>query len=288
MLEKLMASPISWTVLAVVTIASLILAIVFYLKSKEKKAFSYCLRSSSLIRRKKRKLEKLSVTYNGRQIDNLCVSRFTIWNSGNTTLNNNDMVVSKELTITADDESTLLDVELIACSEETNKFSVQLIDEHTAKVLFDYADKREGVVIQILHTGNGDSLQIKCKIKGGMPIANFVNEIIPTNHESNTGGSSLEKFNAVSTGVMVILWFFLAIIYTMNSFGISVDAMLFPKKVVNEMATSGAWKTKVNIGMAICYWVLTIGGILLSQSNIKTAFNLGMPKTLKKHSQFGI
>ena len=125
MLETLMHSPIAWAILAVITIISLAYAIICNQKNKEKKEFSYCLRSRTLIRKKKAKFEKLSIVYGGKQIDDLCVSNFTIWNSGNKTLNASDMVTSKELTITALEDDKILDVEILKCSEETNKFSLQ-------------------------------------------------------------------------------------------------------------------------------------------------------------------
>ena len=166
MLEKLMDSPIAWAILAIIAIVSFIYAIICQQKNKEKKEFSFCLKSNHLIRGKRSKFEKLSITYDGQQIEDLCVSKFTVWNSGNRTLNRTDMVESKELTISVTDECRILDVELIACSDETNGFSVKIENEHTVKVLFEYADKKDGAVIQIIHTGTNESLKIECKIKG--------------------------------------------------------------------------------------------------------------------------
>ena len=58
MLETLMQSPIAWAVSWVGTIIGIVLTIVFFQRSKEKKEFTYCLRSCSLIRKKQKKFEK--------------------------------------------------------------------------------------------------------------------------------------------------------------------------------------------------------------------------------------
>ena len=207
MLEKLMDSPIAWAILAGIAIASFIYAIICQRINKERKEISYCLNSNSLIRGKKSKFEKLSIAYDGQQIDALCVSRFTIWNSGNKTLNHTDMVDSKELTISVVDKCKILDVELIACSEETNNFSVRIEDEHTVKIFFEYADKKEGVVVQIIHTGNDEDIQIDCKIKGGNPIKNIVNETAPKFIRKVVSKDIFEKASIISMGIMIVLLF---------------------------------------------------------------------------------
>ena len=40
---------------------------------------------------------------------------------------------------------------------------------------FEYVDKKEGVVLQIIHTGNANDLKVDCKIKGGEPMKEYVN-----------------------------------------------------------------------------------------------------------------
>lgn len=281
MLEKLMDSPIAWTILAVITIVSLIYAIVCQQKNKEKKEFSYCLKSNYLIRKKKTEFEKLSITYGGQQIEDLCVSKFTIWNSGNRTLNNNDMVEDKELTISVLDNSKILDAELIAYSEETNKFYVEVINEHTVKIYFEYVDKKEGVVIQIIHTGTNDAIQIDCKIKGGKQIKNIVNETVPKNIGKLISKEIIEKFTLISIGIPVVLFFILSIFCVLSIFNTDLQTiLLFPIILPPHKAQFVAIVTA--IVSALCSTIIGVMYIPL----FKKIFSVGIPKKLKKYLDF--
>lgn len=286
MLEKLMTNPVAWAVLAASTIISVVLAIVFYLKAKERKVLTYCLRSSSLIRGKKRKLEKLSITYAGNQIDNLSVSRFTIWNSGNKTLNKDDIVATKEVTITALEENKILDAELIACSEGTNNFSVKIIDEHTVKVLFDYVDKKEGAVVQILHTGTNDTLRIDYKIKGGMPIKKFINETFPRIISRALNRTFIMKVFPVIFAVMVVALLVVTLIQTMAALGIDAHTISLEPNAVRELSApeskNGA-ASRVVVGIL---WFYSLIYLVLGIPLLKRTFMIGMPRSLKKHSGF--
>ncbi len=170
MLEQLTSNPFVQLSSIVIGILGVILAIIFYLKTKEKKEFSYFSSSISFITKEESKYKKLSVTYDGQKIDNFCVTKFYIWNSGNKTINASDMADYRELTLTTSGEGRILDADIIACSDDTNKFSVQVIDKQTLKIPFNYVDINEGIIVQIQHTGIQNIFEIDCKIKGGMPI----------------------------------------------------------------------------------------------------------------------
>lgn len=280
MLETLMHSPIAWAILAVITIISLAYAIICNQKNKEKKEFSYCLRSRTLIRKKKAKFEKLSIVYDGKQIDDLCVSNFTIWNSGNKTLNASDMVTSKELIITATEDSKILDVEILKCSEETNKFSTQLLDEHTVKILFDYVDQMEGVVIQIIHTGTNDSIEIDCKIKGGRHVRNYINDRIPRLVVKSLDLGKRNIFFAVSTILMVLL---------LLSFAVGSTLAIFNKELFERQLFSFSTQDSnaFRIVMACFAWLYFLFFMTLSAHAMKIKYKIGMLSTLRKYSGLG-
>ncbi len=283
MLAKLMDSPIAWTALAIITVASLVYAIICQQINKEKKEFTYCRKTTSLLHKKKRKFEKLLVSYDGQEIENLCVSRFTIWNSGNKTLYSNDMVTSKELIVTTVEEDRILDVELIVCSEETNKFITQVINEHTVKILFEYADKKDGVVIQIIHTGTAESLKIDCKIKGGKPIKNFINEAAPRLIRKTIKPETFEKIMVVPIIISIILLFGIAIASTIAIFNTDLQNILF-NPVANEKQPLDPQNEAII--MSIIFWVCIILICVSYKPIVKLKFGIGIPKSLKKHSDF--
>ena len=283
MMQQFMQDLITWinsSTGTIVGVIGIVLAVVFYLKGKEKKEFSYCLRSRTLIRKKKAKFEKLSIDYGGKKIDDLCVSNLTIWNSGNKTLNASDMVTSKELTITALEDGKILDVEILKCSEETNKFSLQLFDEHTVKILFDYVDKMEGVVIQIIHTGTNDSIEIDCKIKGGRHVRNYINDRIPILVVRSLDIGKRNIFFAVSTILMVLLLLSFAAGSTLSIF----NKELFERQLFSfSIQDSNAFR----IVMACFAWLYFLFFATLSIPVMKIKYKIGMPSTLRKYSGLG-
>ena len=284
MLEKLMDSPIAWAVLSILAIVSFVYAIITQHINKEKKEFSYIQKSNTLLHKKKGKFDKLSVSYNGQEIEDLCVSRFTIWNSGNKTLNENDMVASKELTVTALGDNKILDVELIAYSEETNNFFTQIIDEHTVKIFFEYADKKDGVVIQIIHTGTDESLKIECKIKGGNPIKNFVNETVPNAIRKYARQDLFDKITVVISCIMMIFLFFMAVANTIAIFKTDLQYILFVPKEASKTQPFEPQNTAII--MSIVFWVYSLLISALFIPIFKKKFDIGIPKAIKKHSGF--
>ena len=277
MLETLMHSPIAWAVSWGGTIIGIVLAIVFFQKSKEKKEVTYCLRSCSLIRKKQKKFEKLSISYDGRQIDDLCVSNFTIWNSGNKTLNESDMVASKELTITAIENNKILDVEILKCSEETNKFSIRILDEHSVKILFEYVDKMEGVVVQVIHTGTNKSLIIGCKIKGGKPVKHYSNWTPLKNKAVNRG-------ILVVSCVLMLVFFVLAFVMTFAIVNDDLQLKIFTSEMITEASSSkNSFK---NISTTIISWLNFLYFGMVFVFGLKFIFKIGMPNSLKSHSDF--
>lgn len=284
MLEKLMDSPIAWAILAIIAIVSFIYAIICQQKNKEKKEFSFCLKSNHLIRGKRSKFEKLSITYDGQQIEDLCVSKFTVWNSGNRTLNRTDMVESKELTISVTDECRILDVELIACSDETNGFSVKIENEHTVKVLFEYADKKEGVVIQIIHTGSDENIQIDCKIKGGNPIKNIVNETAPKFIRKIVKKDIFEKASIIYMGIVIVLFFCMSVLFAISIFNPKLQAFLMSPTMTPIESSSEVQNSAII--MSVTFFICSIITGAMYIPLIKKCFNIGIPKTLKKYSDF--
>jgi len=283
MLESLMNSPIAWGVLSIITIVSAAYAVICQHKNKEKREFSYIKKSNSLIHKKKSKFKKLAISYDGCKVDSLCVSNFTIWNTGNKTLNKNDMVESKELTITTILRNTILDVEIVACSEETNQFSVNVIDDHTVKIDFDYVDEKDGVVVQVIHTGNEDSIKIDCKIKGGKPIKNFAKEKLSKNIDKRINKDAFNKGMIIFIVIMILILFVMAFVSTMSIFNDSLRGVLFTIEPTNMPQTIYSYSKNSSILMSIICWAYVTMMSVLYAPIAKKRFKIGIPKSLKKY-----
>lgn len=277
MLEKLMNSPIAWAILSLIAIAGFIYAIVCQCRNKEKKEFSYSLKTNHLIRKKKSEFEKLHITYDNQKIENLCVSKFAIWNSGNRTLNDVDMVETKELTIYTLNESKILDYELVLSSEKTNNFSIQRIDEHTIKIFFKYVDKKDGIIVQVIHTGYEEDIQIDCKIKGGKPIRNTDNETVSNTIKNISNRIHfLEKPILILIGIMISITILFSIFFLIAMFDTRLQSVLFsPNQSLQDCRA-------ISITLAIVFGKYSLIMLILYISLIKRRFGIGIPSVLKK------
>ncbi|MBE6814775.1 MAG: hypothetical protein E7522_04920 [Ruminococcaceae bacterium] len=283
-LQELLDNTLFQTFLAIIAIVGFAYGFIFQRINKEKKEFSYCLKSNHLIRKKKSKFEKISISYDGKQIEDLCVSKFTIWNSGNRTLNSIDMVDSKELTISTLDSSIILDVEIIACSDETNKFSVKSIDDHTIKVNFDYVDKKEGVIVQIIHTGTDSDIQIDCKIKGGKQIKNINNNKTTKFIGRFLNSAIFESFSMFFYGVAIILFFLMFIVSFVSIFNVDLQNALFPLESSSIENSYSPQNSAIITSITFFVSLIIMGGMYFPI--IKRFFNMGIPKSLKDLSGF--
>ncbi len=256
-LKNLMNNPIAWLVLALLTVISFGYAIYCQRKNKECKEFSYTRKSNSLIHKKKSKFEKLLITYDSQEIENLCVSKFTLWNSGNKTINNLDMVNTKEVSIHLSNNAKILDTEIIGVSDETNDFKIETIDDTSAKILFDYVDKKEGIVFQIIHTGTEEDISIDCKIKGGKPIKNTINDSFPNVLRKVMPQELLDKFFVIFIGTIIALFFLITIACIVSIFNTDLQKLLFGFPNIsegqNKISSTSAAIISILFGFFLCY-----------------------------------
>ena len=177
MLEKLMNNPYVLLISFVLGVFGTAFAIYEHYYNKERKEITYHRITNTIIIKKKSRFEKLDIKYDGNPIADFAVSRILLWNSGNRTIMFDDMVPTKELSIEMKEGESILDYEILFSSEKTNKFSIEKINDNRIIVKFDYIDKNDGVVVQILHTGTQEDIIISCKIKGGMSIRKYGGKI---------------------------------------------------------------------------------------------------------------
>jgi len=152
----------------ILAIASVVLAFYFYFKSKKVKLPCYAVRSINIVRDLVNKIESLEMLYGGQPIKNLTVSKIAFWNAGNDTINNQDIPIAEPLTIHIKKEYQILDAKILFTKNPANQLTISLSsDKIFVNLKFDYIDKEEGGVIQIIHTGkSNEDIEIHGLIKG--------------------------------------------------------------------------------------------------------------------------
>lgn len=272
MLEQLKDNPYAWAVLALVAIMSLVYAIICQHKNKKKFELTYVVKSNELIRNSQCNFEKLSIFYDGKSIDNLCVSKIAIWNSGNTLLNKSDIVDGKELTISTSKGNMILEINIISKTEDTNNFSIISVDEQTKIINFDYADIKDGITIQAIHTGGSKDIDISCKIKGGRPLKTFGTRT--TLLKIPKAFTSIYMFvisviTSMTTGILLVT----DILIANNVILVSKNKALLSVFSINPVA--GAILSVLMI--IICFFM-----ILSSVRMMKDGLKIGIPYKLKR------
>lgn len=224
-LERLMQNPYAWTILSVCTIAAFIFAIYTWVTGKRKKEISHIYSTYEVVKAGKSIVPELQLLFQGKSIENLTITRYAIWNSGNEVLNPSDIVDVKPLTITSrSDNAHILDAKIVKQSDDTNMFKIVKKDDKYIEIKFDYMDRRNGIILQVLHTGVASELKVDCKIKGGKQLKNLAK-----NRTYRKNIKKGKKAFIISVGIECALVVMMAIITLLADFNIiSFDCLQGP------------------------------------------------------------
>lgn len=270
-MEGLMRNPYVWLFLSFCTIAAFAFAIYTRLVDKKKKEFTYFENSYRIIQKGKSSIPQLQLTYDSRNIEDLFITKYAIWNSGNEVINKNDIVVEKPLKITSlGDDTVILNTKIIVESEETNKFIIDDEQESFSTINFDYVDSGDGIVIQIIHTG--EYLEFDGKIKGGKKIRCLNGK----KHNKRINRKRLRKLNTILLCIEGTILTGMASLVFLLSWGI------IPKEIfdISKPIDDGGIIDKV---LSVVMIILMIGTIYILYNNIKRVYHLNIPSKLRKN-----
>lgn len=150
-----------------ITILGLILAIAFFYASRKKKDFRYSYNSNQLIKDFTQQIDGLNISYKSESIESLTVTKYVFWNKGNETINYSDFPSTSKLKIKIKKDFKILDSNIIFTKNDINNVKCELINNEEVLLVFDYLDKGEGFVVQLIHTSpNNKDLYVDGTIKG--------------------------------------------------------------------------------------------------------------------------
>lgn len=146
--------------------------VLLYYKSVRVRQPKWVAQSSNLVRGFQGKIDQLEILFAGRKIANLTVTRVVLWNDGKETVRREDIAATDPVVIQTKGDARLLDCRLLAANSPTINASLAMPDDTHLTVEFDYLDHRQGLVIQVLHTGLGsEDVEVLGTVKGGGPFA---------------------------------------------------------------------------------------------------------------------
>lgn len=176
-ISSLATNPYSTVIGLIFTILSVVIAIIFYLRSKKEKIPYFEISSNTILEKLHKSLDGLEVHYKGEAQERITVTKVVFWNDGKETIDRNHLVEKDPLRLICPLSTKILDVRIVDCSAESN--SVQIGSPVSDKdvtyypLSFEYLDYREYFVIQVIHNGNThEQFNIEGKIKGVKTIEN--------------------------------------------------------------------------------------------------------------------
>jgi hypothetical protein len=149
-----------------------VLASVFYYKSKKTKKPRYAINSYNIISGFEAKTVPLDIRYAGEKVECVTVSKVAFWNAGNETLNGTDVATSDPITLQVLRGCRILGVSRIYIKNKANNIEYEKQGESSVPIRFEFIDKGEGAVFQLVHTGKSSSdVCVSGTVKGaGKPI----------------------------------------------------------------------------------------------------------------------
>ncbi len=133
---------------------------------KEKKKFVYSIRSYSLIENLD-DFKDLKILYKDKEINNLIISKVAFWNNGRSTIRKEDIAEADPIRISMDGDSKIYHARIIK-KDKANNLIInwpENKENNFINIFFDYLNKNDGGVIEVLHTG--DTLR-KLKVTGSL------------------------------------------------------------------------------------------------------------------------
>jgi hypothetical protein len=154
-------------------IATALVSVVIVLLTKKERKLGYRIWTQNVIGGLTQKVPALTITFGGKKIDHLSVSRLLLWGVGRETILARDVAPSDAIRLRMIGKGQILAVQQIQENNKVNQFRSTL-DEvaGTVTISFDFIDKDNGVVLQLLHTAESSKdFEIRgTVIGGGSPV----------------------------------------------------------------------------------------------------------------------
>ena len=214
---------------SLIGIASILISIIvsyyFYRKSINKSIPSFQRKSFKIIDIiNKVVLDDIEITYKGRKINRLVKSYIIFWNDGNKTIDGKDILEKDKLRVVFQNNKIgeILSAKIISRTRDVNEFDVKLNPESNKEIVigFNFLDKKDGAIIEILHTFNG-SLNVLGTIKG---IPQGIKDIgvfsnVPNRRGKKKNKSSIDYiYSFISSNVFFSIYIVFGIFFLYSGF----------------------------------------------------------------------
>jgi len=202
-------------------------------RSRRYKRPVYTVSSVTLVEDAESSVNGLEVRYRSEAVSTLTVTKVALWNAGNETVDAADLSDQDPLRIEVVD-GEILDVVVVARTSPVTSLSVSLADDNAARVRFDFLDRRQGGVVQVVHTGLKSD---NCRLLGTIRGAGH-----PERRQEQRGAYALAAFALFFGPVFLMLW--LSAILLPEWVGAAFTFFWFALALFLMSFRSGAWSDR--------------------------------------------
>ncbi|MBP3220738.1 MAG: hypothetical protein J6M43_01710 [Neisseriaceae bacterium] len=180
-------------------------AINWLIRKKDKKISFKKVNVTKIVTVDREEIDNLTTLIGDMKVEsNISITYYKIFNNGRETIYEHHMALPLEI-MAENNETEILDANITEVSEVTNKFSITKLNKKLIQLYFDYIDKKQWIMLRVVHTGYSRNIRIKGKIKE----CGIIDDI---SHRRNTKIPE-DKIN---------LWFYILIIIFVLSIVIGV------------------------------------------------------------------
>ena len=139
-------------ILGIIGFILTIVGLVLTVRTIKKKDPTYSIKSINVISDYATKYKNLTVAYEDSKVENFTVSKILFYNRGRETITKQDTDTINPISIVSY-EYDILDASILQVNKQSNNFKIDIEDLDIVNITFDYLDKNQGAVIQVVHTG---------------------------------------------------------------------------------------------------------------------------------------
>jgi hypothetical protein len=144
-----------------VTFISLFTAYYFYKRSTRKKEVLYTKVNVKIIQNYNKEISDFVSKYKEKSVDSITVTRYLLWNNSSQAIRKNDIAPKDPLQFSVTSGYKILDAKIIYPKDSLNGFMLSELKKtnNFTKLSFDFINKDEGAIIQIIHTGETNNIR---------------------------------------------------------------------------------------------------------------------------------
>lgn len=151
----------------VVGLAGIVLAIIFYLRSKRKAKLAFQHDHVMLVGGRGAAFpDEVEIRFSGTIVPRITASSIVIWNCGDRTINGSDVVAGDPLRLELPDAGRVLKHEILRQTRSVNGWRVDQPAPNLLSLAFEFLDPGDGISVEVIHSEASSKLDCKGTIKG--------------------------------------------------------------------------------------------------------------------------